>query len=132
VDLWQSRWPDFKPEEILSPDSIARYPHKLCPHSLDTLQTFRRLLGVKLVINFGSSRLRGVRTVDENSRIPGSAHESMHICGRAFDVSSPDMTPREIFSRAIDSGLWGGIKLYGQWVHLDTRYAPHGPWIENG
>ncbi len=131
-DEWACRWPNFSKREVYSPETLASYQHILCPHSLDKLQLWREMLGVRLFVNFGDHNLRGVRSVRENETINNFAKESMHIMGRAFDVSSPDMNAAQLYSVARESKLWQGLGLYRTWVHVDTRASSTlTVWVRN-
>lgn len=116
----------FKPEELLSPDSIKLWEEKgLCildPVALSTLTTFRSWLSMPLIINSGDLRLRGTRSERENSMIDGSAINSLHKYGKAFDMTCPHLTPAELFHKAIEFGQWSGIGIYRSWVHVDVGW----------
>lgn len=117
---WRTRWPSFSPREVYSPVALERYRHKLCPRAMDNLQLFREMLDTPLLVNHLSLKLRGVRTADENENI-GGARDSMHVAGRAFDVTAPGLEIDKLYQAAIDSGLWGGIGRYDTFVHVDAR-----------
>lgn len=106
--------------------ALERYRHKLCPRAMDTLQLWREMLGEPLLVNHLSLTLRGVRTADENESI-GGAKNSMHVCGRAFDISSPALTPDALYKAAFDSGLWGAVGRYDSFVHVDVRLNEGSP-----
>lgn len=120
------RWPNFRPNEIFSPETRENLTHKLCPISMDTLQEFRNYLDLPLIVNDNINQLRGVRSVQENKNIRNSAEESMHICGRAFDVTAPALTTEALFDAAIAFGKWQGIGMYPTFIHLDTRFLEAG------
>ena len=122
---WLSRWPNFTPEEVYSPDALVTHKHILCPHSLDLLQKLRSELGVRIVVNFLNNRRRGVRTTEDNSEIRGAAN-SMHLHGRAFDIHSPDMPLSSLHTAAVKFVGFNGIGLYNTWVHIDTRLSLDG------
>jgi len=121
VDAWTLRYPNFEPEELCSPQTLAQYWHMIDPHWFDLFQKFRRHLGARLVVNVGEHRLRGTRTVAENQTIPGFAPQSMHILCRACDCHSPDMSLDDLYNQAKHFGKFYGIGRYKTWVHLDNR-----------
>lgn len=119
---WKFR--HFTPEEVLSPASLELFTSlgisMVRFEALELLDSWREDLGVPLVVNSGESRLRGHRTFEENAALPNSARWSQHVQGVAFDVSSPDMSSRELYHQALDFG-WTGVGLYQSFVHVDLR-----------
>lgn len=133
---WDSRFPDFRIEEILSPDQLVLFHTKhVFPYSLkalDKLQAFRKFVGSSLVVNKTGSFRRGARSMREvyeinrqtRSRERGWEY-SFHLwC--AFDVSSGSIPSSQLFEMAVDFkdeklGRWGGIGLYDTFVHVDDR-----------
>lgn len=126
---WQ--WPDFKPEEVLSPEGLAIYHTQATllysPLMLTCLQQFRRQLETPLLINHGELKLRGYRSCSENKQAGGKGH-SMHLLGIAADVTAKGMSAMELAARAEASGLFSGIGLYRSksFVHLDIRPKTNG------
>lgn len=125
-EAWAERWPEFKPEEIYSPQSLVTLRHKLCPHSMDLLAGLRHWLRKPVIINRFELQLRGVRSSAENAAIKGSAGDSMHVCGRAFDISVPAVAPAVVEELVKQFGGFYGIGVYGNFVHVDTRWSPLG------
>lgn len=113
----------------MSPTQLALFYERgvlaISGAALDKLQRFRNVLGVPLVVNHGSSRLRGSRSIIEAVNLfedfcqdPNSW--TFHLyCG--FDVSCEDRSAKWLFDRAKDFGEFHGIGLYPTWVHLDDR-----------
>ena len=61
----------------------------------------------------------GYRSTEYNNKI-GGAKNSYHTCGKAVDIYIKGKTPAQIAHAA--QPLWfGGIGLYDDFVHLDTR-----------
>lgn len=128
---WSKRWPHFTQEELFSPDQLSLIKTKgVFPYSfraLDKLHQFRESLGVSLLINGGKYKRRGGRSmadvyeINEATRGKGRGMEYSFHLWCAFDVSSPEMQPEQVFRRACDSKLWGGVGLYDSFVHLDDR-----------
>ena len=85
---WEKRWPDFSPQEVLSPQGLNQFVNRgnllIQPHALDFLQSFRNFLAVPLLINFNHLKHRGYRNCVENKREGGRLH-SFHVQGLAFD-----------------------------------------------
>jgi hypothetical protein len=126
LNCWTKRWPSFTPEEIYSPQSLALGLHLLDESAMDALQEARNRLNLPLVVNHGCLRLRGVRTIAENASIDGAASNSMHVLGKAFDVSCPEITVAELAERLQSLFLFNGIGIYKSWVHVDTRFSCFG------
>lgn len=124
IPKWDSDF--FQPEELLSPDSIKLWEEKgLCildPIALSTLNEFRAWLSMPLIVNSGDLRLRGTRSERENSMIDGSAVNSLHKYGKAFDITCPNLTPAELLHKAIEFKKWSGIGVYRSWVHVDIGW----------
>lgn len=119
---WQERWPNFKPEEVLSPRGLVHFNRGrflVQPHALDMLQLFRTVINKPFIINGGGRQYRGYRNPEENQVARGRP-ESYHIQGLAFDVTVKDMDPREIGNLALDFGFMG-IGVYETFTHLDCR-----------
>lgn len=126
LEAWTERWPEFMPEEIYSPASIVALRHKLCPQSMDLLVGFRHWLGKPVIVNRHANIHRGVRSAAENGKIKGGAPDSMHVCGRAFDINVPGLQPAAVEALVRQFGHFYGIGLYATWLHIDTRWSPTG------
>lgn len=120
---WGDVSPHFAVSEIFSPETINA-THLIDVPSLRLLNEFREALGRVLIVNYGGAKCRGVRSSKEQERIyrfkPGAALNSMHVQGKAFDISSPEMTPDELYREALAFG-WSAAGLYPSFVHVDTR-----------
>jgi len=62
------------------------------------------------------------RTREFNDSLRGSATNSMHLTGQAFDIA---VTSDEFVDVALSIGF-GGIGRYGGFTHVDSR--PHARW----
>lgn len=119
-------WKHFEPEEVLSEDGLLllrRDIFVLDPESLDMLEKFRAEVG-PLLVNHAGLTLRGFRSATEHLQLVANGDTanrwSFHLQGRAFDVSSRELEPKELFRLAGSFG-WRGVKLYKTWVHVDMR-----------
>lgn len=105
------RWPDFSPAEI-----ACRGTGKLIvvEDSLDKLQALRGKLGRPMIVN------SGYRSPEHNRRVNG-APNSMHLEGRAFDISMANHDPAEFIKAARAAGFTGfGTYPRSNFVHIDT------------
>lgn len=128
--IWRERWPDFKPEEIFSPEQTVLLNKGIFPisfRSLDKLQDFRNFIGRPLAVNRLGHHARGARSTREvfninrltRGRDKGWEY-SFHLwC--AFDIDCPELDPLELFDEAVKFGLWGGVGLYDTFIHVDDR-----------
>lgn len=130
VDEWGKRWPHFQPHEVFSSDQLHLFESKgVCPYSFrafDKLHQFRIFLRKPVIINIGSHRRRGARSMKEvlqlnlETRGGDKWGYSFHLwC--AFDISVLGMGSFELFYKALEFGMWGGVGLYDTFVHLDDR-----------
>lgn len=113
------RWPDFAPAEI-----ACRGTGKLCVNvdALGKLQALRTALGRPMIVN------SGYRSPEHNRRVSG-APKSMHLEGRAFDVSMGNHDPAEFIKAARAAGFRGiGTYPRSNFVHIDT--GPARSWGE--
>lgn len=121
--IFNVRWPDFKPEEVLSPDGLKLVHNQgvfpLQYFALDKLQAFREHLGKPFQINDNVNKRRGWRSVKENYDL-NRYQFSFHVAGCAFDVSVDGLTPEEVKEAALDFG-YTGVGVYKTFTHLDTR-----------
>lgn len=117
---WKSRWPNFQPHEVMSPNALEEIPHVLCPHSMDLLQKLRNEIQLRIIVNFGEHTNRGLRTYSDNIYVGGTKN-SMHTHGRSFDMHSPDMTIADLFQYVVNMEGFNGIGKYPRFIHADTR-----------
>lgn len=118
-------WPNFKPEEILSPNGLLLFGEGVLiysPDMLDRLEAFRAEINKPILINHKGLALRGYRSPKENE-MAGGKKFSMHLLGIAADCTVPDMTSAELAEHALRSELFTGIGIYDTFVHLDSRYV---------
>lgn len=129
---WEASVPSFGYSEIFSPECL-RTPnlmHMVDVEAIMKLQRFRdhifRVTGAGLLVNFGSHRRRGVRSVYEQTSIwerygVKNQRTSHHVAGRAFDVTMTEgHSSQELADRGLEFG-WMGVGIYNSFVHLDTR-----------
>lgn len=69
--------------------------------------------------------LSGYRSVDRNKAVGGSV-KSQHMSANAADIQVKDMSPIEVktlIEKLIKEGKMkqGGLGIYNDWVHYDTR-----------
>lgn len=108
------RWGNFSPTEI-----ACRGTGKLQVNedALDKLQALRTALGKPMIVN------SGYRSPEHNRRV-GGAPQSMHLAGRAFDVSMANHDPVAFIAAARKAGFKGiGTYPRSNFVHIDTGPA---------
>jgi len=90
--------------------------------ALICLQSFRYFLDRKYGKNIRITPTCGTRCYQHNIDV-GGAKGSYHLTGQAFDITSPDITFRQIYDAAIDSRLFSTVIRYdkSKFVHADTR-----------
>lgn len=120
---WTARWPNFSPEEVLSPLALQRYEANrlvsIDPVALDTLQEFRNKIRVPLHVNYRGLNLRGYRTPKEHTGLGHGSTISPHCRGEAFDITAEGMPIHVLSSLANDFGKWKGIGEYNTFLHVD-------------
>ena len=120
---WESRWPDFKPEEVLNPSGLELFNSRgeclINENAMDYLQKFRRHVRYALKCNYASMRHRGFRNEVENKGVDGKPF-SFHMLGLAFDLTASEVDNEVLWRDAINFG-WHGVGLYRSWVHVDLR-----------
>ncbi|HSA05701.1 MAG TPA: D-Ala-D-Ala carboxypeptidase family metallohydrolase [Candidatus Gastranaerophilales bacterium] len=103
--------------------------------TLICLQAFRYFLNRKYGRNIMITPSCGTRCYQHNIDV-GGAKGSFHLTGQAFDITSPDITYRQIYEAALESKLFSTVIRYDKslFVHVDTRkrknYAIES-WVEN-
>lgn len=80
---------------------------------LEKLQKLRDQIGKPIIIN------SAYRNKEYNLKV-GGAKNSQHLLGKAVDIKVSGITPKEIAKIAEGIGF-GGIGIYSNFVHLDTR-----------
>lgn len=83
------------------------------------------LLGRPAVLILNS----GYRSAHTNTTTEGSARNSMHLYGRAADISSAHHSPSQLFQMASFFKL-GGVGIYPSHVHVDS--GPIRYWQRQG
>lgn len=131
INNWPSKY--FAPEEVLSPGSIKLFLNSglviLDYDALKSLDELREFIAVPLKCNFADLQLRGTRTPDENASIKGSAKNSTHILGKAFDISATTLSVDELYGKIIQfaekTKKVSGVGIYPTWVHVDFAWRPN-------
>lgn len=80
--------------------------------ALDKLERMREIMGAPLVIN------SAYRSPSYNKKI-GGAKNSMHVQGRAFDISNKGHNPAKLHEAALHAGF-SGFGFYRTFLHVDT------------
>jgi hypothetical protein len=80
--------------------------------ALDKLELMREIMGASLKIN------SAYRSPAHNKKI-GGAKNSMHVQGRAFDVSNKGHNPVALYQAALQAGFTG-FGFYRTFLHVDT------------
>lgn len=121
---WKGISPRFQPHEILSPDTIHT-PHCVDIPSLILVNELALYVDKPVLVNHGNNHRRGVRSSREQVDIIkkfGGAPNSMHVAGKAFDITIQGMTLAETAQAMEDIGFTF-IKIYesANFVHGDNR-----------
>lgn len=116
---WEKISPHFKPHEILS-SSCLPWPHLVDVPSLIMLNKLRERIGKPCHVNHQGLNLRGVVSSQDVVGMRKGASFTMHVTGKAFDVSCYEISIDELEKIAIDVGFTFTMK-YRSWVHMDTR-----------
>lgn len=121
---WAKRFPNFAPEEVLSPDGLSALERGIIVINLtamEFLEQFRNYVGYPLVINTKEHAHRGYRSFAENLHVGGERF-SFHMQGVAFDITCPELNLFELRERAIKFG-WHAIGYYPKrgFIHCDLR-----------
>lgn len=119
---WKKRWPNFSPEEIASniytdikKGIKVKGPILIDTRALDMLQALRTALGKPFIVN------SAYRDPEYNRQING-AKNSMHMQGKAFDISMANHNPAEFEAAAIKAGFKGiGHYPGSNFMHIDAR-----------
>lgn len=120
---WGNISPFFSPDELLSPDTTGQI-HLIDWGALAALNLFRLKLNIPIMVNFGPHRRRGLRSAREQIQLQretkNAAELSMHVTGKAFDISSPGVKPEHLAQAAIAFGF-SAVGFYPTFVHVDMR-----------
>jgi peptidoglycan hydrolase-like protein with peptidoglycan-binding domain len=77
---------------------------------------------------YGSTTVNsGYRDPKYNASIPGASVNSQHVKGKAADIVCRNGSPLEVAMTAEAMGM-GGIGLYKEFTHIDTRDDPKARW----
>lgn len=127
VNEFKKRWPNFHPKEVLSPfgyEAFTKGQLLVNPGSLDKLQELRSRVG-RILCNVGGSRYRGYRSSEENEKV-GGVQFSLHVVGRAFDITPLDTEIEEVIRVAREVGFGYCYKHKGKnSIHVgDSLWEP--------
>jgi hypothetical protein len=105
----QWRWKYFTRDELACKGSNSFVINE---DALDKLEKMREIMGAPLKIN------SAYRSPSYNKKI-GGAKNSMHVQGRAFDVSIKGHNPSTLYTAALHAGFTG-FGFYRTFLHVDT------------
>ena len=90
--------------------------------ALICLQAFRYILNRKYGKNVRITPTCGTRCYQHNIDV-GGAKGSFHLAGQAFDITSPDISYKQLYDAAVESKLFSTVIRYDKslFVHVDTR-----------
>lgn len=88
------------------------------------LESLRAKLGAPITINRGG----GYRCTAYNATVGGATH-SQHVLGMAADISSRNVSGRELYELASQVLGINGIGLAPTWLHVDVRSGPRVLWM---
>lgn len=90
--------------------------------ALISLQAFRYFLNRKYGKNIRITPTCGTRCYQHNIDV-GGVKGSYHLTGQAFDITSPDISYKQLFEAAVESRLFSTVIRYDKslFVHVDTR-----------
>jgi uncharacterized protein YcbK (DUF882 family) len=121
---------NFKLSEFDSKDgaNMPKRVEKEIKFLIEQLEVIRAYFKAPITIN------SGYRSPKHNAKVKGSK-DSQHLLGRAADIVVKDVEPRmveHIIRKLISEGkiAQGGVGLYKNFVHYDTRGIP-ARWIGN-
>jgi len=119
------RWPNFKPEEVLSPEGLKMLSSGILLiqlELLDKLELFRQQLGQPLLVNHNGLQYRGYRSPHENYNIVKGEKYSFHMQGLAADISCPKMRISDLRNKAMSFGFHAvGYYPNRLFIHVDLR-----------
>lgn len=105
------KWENFSPQELACKGSGELLVNR---DAMDRLQRLRKAMGHPLIV------VSAYRSHRHNAAV-GGAKNSMHLQGRAFDISTVNVDPQTLMDVAKRVGF-GGIGTYPRqgFVHVDT------------
>ena len=98
-----------------SRDLRADVAGEMDPHLLDLVADLQALVGPEepLILT------HGFRTLDTNRRLRNSARNSLHMEGRALDITHPRLSASALHQHALTLDR-GGLGRYRRFIHVDT------------
>jgi hypothetical protein len=115
IEIW--RWPNFTPYEICCKGSGSIIIDEI---AMDCLQKLRTLMEAPIIIN------SGYRNPSYNHKVGGKIN-SLHVKGRAFDISLQYHPHRKLFQYGKKAGFTG-FGLYDSFIHMDTGLSR--TWVD--
>jgi len=94
------------------------------PSLITALEDLRAKLGKPITINHGG----GYRCAKHNAEI-GGAPRSQHLLGMAADISSRNVSGKELYECAMTVPAFHGLGMAPTWIHCDVRPAPLVRWL---
>jgi hypothetical protein len=119
MNNWNDISPHFAPHEVLSPDTI-NHLHLIDADALRKLNALRDLAGYPCFVNHQGLNRRGVISAREAISTEERVAFTMHLTGKAFDVSCYKIPVPALAEYAKEVGFTF-VKEYRSWVHVDTR-----------
>jgi uncharacterized protein YcbK (DUF882 family) len=107
----------------MNPSNAAQLLCPCCGTGAANTQLLLGLYQIQEIIGRPLSINSGYRCPTHNAQVHGAPH-SQHLTGRAADISSPGVSPLELYlaSEQVPAFAHGAIGLYPQdYIHVDTR-----------
>lgn len=119
---WAKLWPNFTPQEMASKDYDVSKAGQVFmePEVMTKLQTLRNELGIPLIVT------SGYRTPAHNAEVGGHP-KSLHLQGRAVDISTINVDPDVLEATARKVGFTGVLRYPKQrFIHVQLGEAIDG------
>ena len=90
--------------------------------ALISLQAFRYYLNRRFKKNVRITPTCGTRCVEHNREV-GGVKGSKHLTGQAFDITSPDIDYKQLYTEAVSCKQFSTVIKYAKsrFIHVDTR-----------
>lgn len=127
---WAQLSPFFAPSEIFSADTV-NHTYLVDRVFLFVLNVARYDLDKELTCNKPGEDQRGVVSANELLSSSNRVSLSMHVQGKATDLSSKNATPEELATHMRKYGLF--VLRYKTFIHADGRAIPwafYGLYVE--